>query len=90
MKGAGRNVISVPVHHRHRLHGQSHYDTLLRLFAGIIDMGGVKWLNYRTSSPEIERMDHACDKRADMDCLRSDRPAAVFRSLRNSVTQQRN
>jgi len=43
----GGKVVSVEVNHRPRVTGQSHYGTLDRLFAGIIDMIGVLWLGRR-------------------------------------------
>ncbi|MFZ0241550.1 MAG: glycosyltransferase family 2 protein [Desulfobacterales bacterium] len=47
VKRAGGGVISVPVHHRPRRHGQSHYGTLDRLRVGIVDLLGVMWLMHR-------------------------------------------
>ncbi len=47
VKRAGGEVISVPVHHRPRRHGASHYGTLDRLAVGIIDLLGVMWLMHR-------------------------------------------
>ena len=49
----GGNVISVPVSHRQRQHGQSNYGTLDRLFVGIIDLLGVAWLQRRAKIPTI-------------------------------------
>ncbi len=43
----GGEVVSVPVNHRARKSGKSHYGTLDRLFAGIIDLLGVLWLGKR-------------------------------------------
>ncbi|MBS0349826.1 MAG: glycosyltransferase family 2 protein [Proteobacteria bacterium] len=37
-------IINVPVNHRPRVHGQSKYGTLNRLWIGIIDILGVMWL----------------------------------------------
>ncbi|MFM7057907.1 MAG: glycosyltransferase family 2 protein [Planctomycetota bacterium] len=51
---AGGEVQSMPVHHRPRLHGRSHYDTLRRLFNGLLDLAGVAWLIHRGSLPQIE------------------------------------
>lgn len=45
--------MSVEVHHRHRAHGDSKYGTLDRLWAGIIDMMGVMWLQRRASLPVV-------------------------------------
>lgn len=43
----GGSVFSHPVSHRPRQGGSSHYGTLDRLAAGIIDVLGVMWLNHR-------------------------------------------
>lgn len=43
----GGKVVSVAVNHRSRSSGASHYGTLDRLFAGIIDLTGVLWLGKR-------------------------------------------
>lgn len=43
----GGNVLSVPVSHRPRLEGQSKYGVNNRLWVGIVDMLGVKWLQKR-------------------------------------------
>ncbi len=45
---AGGNVHSVPVHHRERERGRSHYGTLGRLTQGIVDICGVMWLIRRS------------------------------------------
>lgn len=44
---AGGRVVSVPVNHRHRSGGRSHYGTWGRLTAGLVDMAGVMWLKRR-------------------------------------------
>jgi dolichol-phosphate mannosyltransferase len=44
---AGGEVQSIPVRHRPRLTGTSHYGTLDRLAAGLLDLGGVLWLKRR-------------------------------------------
>jgi dolichol-phosphate mannosyltransferase len=44
---AGGAVVSVEVNHRPRLAGLSKYGTWQRLWAGIIDMAGVMWLQRR-------------------------------------------
>jgi dolichol-phosphate mannosyltransferase len=44
----GWRVGSVPVSHRPRLHGRSHYGVLDRLWVGIIDLAGMLWLQHRT------------------------------------------
>lgn len=51
---AGGRVVSVPVRHRPRAAGQSHYGTLDRLWVGVFDLMGVYWLQRRGLLPEIE------------------------------------
>jgi dolichol-phosphate mannosyltransferase len=46
--GNGWQVASLPVNHRARHHGQSHYGVLDRLWVGILDLSGVLWLRRRT------------------------------------------
>jgi dolichol-phosphate mannosyltransferase len=46
--GNGWEVASLPVNHRARRHGQSHYGVLDRLWVGILDLSGVLWLRRRT------------------------------------------
>lgn len=43
----GGEVSTVPVNHRHRLHGVSKYGVNNRLWAGIMDLMGVMWLRHR-------------------------------------------
>ena len=50
---AGEQVISEPVSHRSRTNGESNYGTLDRLWAGIIDICGVIWLQKRAKLPII-------------------------------------
>ena len=47
---SGWQVASVPVNHRPRRHGRSHYGVLDRLWAGIPDLIGVLWLQHRPIS----------------------------------------
>jgi dolichol-phosphate mannosyltransferase len=82
---SGGRVISVPVKHRPRIHGRSHYDTLRRLFNGIIDLAGVAWLMHRTHLPVLELMDQADDERTNLDSLRFTGSAGVQREVRRSV-----
>ncbi len=49
---AGRRVVSVPVNHRPRLRGRSHYGVGNRLWVGIVDLLGVMWLKRRSRLPE--------------------------------------
>jgi dolichol-phosphate mannosyltransferase len=44
---AGARVISVPVRHRPRTHGTSKYGLRNRLWVGIVDLFGVRWLILR-------------------------------------------
>jgi dolichol-phosphate mannosyltransferase len=44
----GWQVASLPVNHRVRHYGQSHYGVLDRLWVGILDLSGVLWLRRRT------------------------------------------
>lgn len=50
---AGAEVESVPVHHRPRVHGRSHYGLHNRLWTGIVDLAGVIWLTRRARLPEL-------------------------------------
>ena len=47
VRRAGGQVVSVPVNHRPRLTGRSHYGVWNRLWAGIVDLMGVMWLTRR-------------------------------------------
>jgi dolichol-phosphate mannosyltransferase len=49
----GGTVVSVPVSHRPRLHGRSHYGVRNRLFVGIVDLCGVLWLARRALKPIV-------------------------------------
>ena len=49
----GAQLSWVEVNHRPRTGGQSKYGVNNRLWAGIIDLFGVKWLQYRTKRPEL-------------------------------------
>jgi len=55
---AGGKVVSVEVNHRPRLTGVSKYGTWQRLWAGIVDMLGVMWLQRRAVAAEIEEMEY--------------------------------
>lgn len=50
---AGWRVESLPVGHRPRLAGRSHYGLFGRLAVGIVDLFGVAWLGRRTQCPEV-------------------------------------
>jgi dolichol-phosphate mannosyltransferase len=54
---AGGHVISEPVNHRSRTNGHSNYGTLDRLWAGLIDLLGVIWLQKRAKLPAIKEVE---------------------------------
>jgi len=49
----GGRVVSVPVNHRPRERGQSHYGIWNRLWVGIVDIAGVLWLKRRGKVPVV-------------------------------------
>ncbi|MGH8618007.1 MAG: glycosyltransferase family 2 protein [Burkholderiales bacterium] len=49
----GGRVVSVPVNHRPRERGQSHYGVWNRLWVGIVDIAGVLWLKRRGKVPVV-------------------------------------
>ncbi len=53
---SGGLVESVPVRHRDRAHGQSHYGIGNRLWVGLVDILGVMWLQRRARVPQVERI----------------------------------
>jgi dolichol-phosphate mannosyltransferase len=53
---AGAQVISVPVRHRPRLRGRSKYGIHNRLWVGIVDLFGVRWLIKR-APPRVEAVE---------------------------------
>ncbi len=54
---AGGQVISEPVNHRSRTIGYSKYGTLDRLWAGLIDLLGVIWLQKRAKLAEVKEIE---------------------------------
>ncbi|MBA2651314.1 MAG: glycosyltransferase family 2 protein [Tatlockia sp.] len=52
-KRAGFKLVNLPVNHRPRWHGASKYGVMNRLFVGIHDLIGVRWLLKRPCAPEI-------------------------------------
>ncbi|RFF29507.1 glycosyltransferase family 2 protein [Wenzhouxiangella sediminis] len=59
----GGRCESVPVNHRPRGAGESHYGLNNRLWAGLLDLMGVMWLRKRCRLPaECETMDGTADK----------------------------
>jgi dolichol-phosphate mannosyltransferase len=53
---AGGVVESVPVRHRPRTQGRSHYGISNRLWVGLVDLLGVAWLQRRAKLPQVERL----------------------------------
>jgi dolichol-phosphate mannosyltransferase len=56
VRRGGGDVVSVPVSHRGRVHGLSHYGLHNRLWTGIVDMLGVLWLQRRATNPELAKV----------------------------------
>ena len=52
-KRAGLELVNVEVNHRPRRHGVSKYGVMNRLFVGIHDLIGMRWLLKRPCAPEI-------------------------------------
>ncbi|CDZ78636.1 Undecaprenyl-phosphate 4-deoxy-4-formamido-L-arabinose transferase [Legionella massiliensis] len=52
-KRAGYKLVNLPVNHRSRWHGVSKYGVMNRLFVGIHDLIGVRWLLKRPCAPEV-------------------------------------
>ncbi|WP_019217372.1 glycosyltransferase family 2 protein [Legionella tunisiensis] len=52
-KRAGFKLVNLPVNHRPRRHGISKYGVMNRLFVGIHDLIGVRWLLKRPCAPEV-------------------------------------
>ncbi len=55
VKRAGGDIVSVEVSHRARMHGKSKYGVHNRLWAGIIDLFGVMWLQKRGVVAKIRK-----------------------------------
>ncbi len=51
---AGYGVVSVPVHHRPRVHARAHYGTWDRAWVGLVDLIGVAWLIRRTRRQQFK------------------------------------
>jgi len=54
----GGRIVSVPVNHRPREKGRSHYGLHNRLWVGIVDMLGVIWLQRRARAPVADELDY--------------------------------
>jgi dolichol-phosphate mannosyltransferase len=55
---AGGEVMSVPVRHRPRTRGASHYGIHNRLWVGLVDLCGVMWLTRRARVPDAQETKH--------------------------------
>ncbi len=53
----GGTMATVEVRHRPRRHGKSKYGVRNRLWVGIVDMLGVRWLQRRFVAPEVEELE---------------------------------
>ncbi len=53
IKRAGGHIVNVPVNHRPRIRGTSKYGVMNRLWVGIVDLFGVRWLMSRPCNPKI-------------------------------------
>jgi dolichol-phosphate mannosyltransferase len=53
----GGDVLSIEVNHRSRRQGVSKYGVHNRLWVGIVDMFGVKWLQRRTRRPDVTEIE---------------------------------
>jgi dolichol-phosphate mannosyltransferase len=53
---SGGRVRSVPVNHRPRQRGRSHYGINNRLWVGLVDIFGVMWLRRRTRLTEVDEV----------------------------------
>jgi len=54
---SGGRVRSVPVNHRPRQRGRSHYGINNRLWVGLVDIFGVMWLRRRTRLTAVDEVD---------------------------------
>lgn len=55
IKRCGGHIINVPVNHRPRTRGQSKYGIMNRLWVGIVDLFGVRWLMKRPCLPKLRQ-----------------------------------
>ena len=75
---AGCRIIQVPVSHRPRSHGCSHYNLWNRSFGVLIDLFGVAWLMHRPLQYEVEVVDEL--EVGTCLCLRSEQTGRVKKS----------
>lgn len=53
VKMRGARIQEIPVNHRPRIHGESKYTIGNRLWRGIVDLAGVRWLQSRWIDPHL-------------------------------------
>jgi glycosyltransferase involved in cell wall biosynthesis len=53
-RAEGFSVVEVPVHHRGRRFGRTHYGNLRRAFHGLVDVFGVAWLRSRRIDARLD------------------------------------
>jgi hypothetical protein len=54
----GARVVEIPVNHRSRSHGRSKYGIMDRLWAGLSDLWGARWLKSRLIRARVEEILH--------------------------------
>ena len=54
----GARIVEIPVHHRPRSHGRSKYGIFDRLWAGLADLWGARWLKSRLIRSRAEEILH--------------------------------
>lgn len=57
VRRVGGRIAVVPVNHRHRTAGVSKYTAWNRVWVGIVDLFGVRWLVRRSKRPVLERVE---------------------------------
>ncbi len=62
IRRAGGAVLEVPVNHRPRAAGASHYGMWDRAWVGLVDMLGVAWLQRRMKTPVMEEVVEELDE----------------------------
>jgi dolichol-phosphate mannosyltransferase len=61
VRAAGGDIVTVPVTHRPRRAGRSKYGIGNRLWVGIVDLFGVRWLLRRHVAPDAGREEGESD-----------------------------
>jgi glycosyltransferase involved in cell wall biosynthesis len=88
----GGRTVSVPVGHRPRVHGRTHYGVWDRLGSGLLDLAGVLWLNRRIRLPVVVSLDSKGAIHGDSLPLAGDRlrrPGDVLVPVSGSVVPER-